>query len=152
MLRAAMTLAAVILLAACGPARSTESFTDAESSGSASSATPDDETLAALDDDDDEAEETVAQREFDEGRAREAAEDEVGSDTYIGSGSTYGCTDDCSGHEAGFEYARDHGYEDAMSTPSQSFDEGHRAFGEAVEEKLEEKRAAFESGDTEYDQ
>ncbi len=81
---------------------------------------------------------------FDEDAAREAAEDEVASDSYQSIGSPYGCTDDCSGHEAGFAWRRDNGY----STPgnSNSFYEGGQAFDDAVEEAVDEKRDDYENG------
>lgn len=83
--------------------------------------------------------------DFDEDAAREAAEEEVGSDSYTGVGAPYGCTEDCSGHEAGFNWRRDNGY--AASGNSQSFDEGGRAFDEAVDDRVEEMRDGYESGE-----
>ena len=81
---------------------------------------------------------------FDEDAAREAAEEEVGSDSYAGVGAPYGCTDDCSGHEAGFNWRRDNGY--SASGTSQSFDEGGRAFDEAVDDRVDEMRDNYDSG------
>jgi hypothetical protein len=79
---------------------------------------------------------------FDEDAARSAAEDELASEGYDYS---YGCTDDCSGHEAGWQWRAEHGY----STPgySNSFDEGGRAFDEAVEERVDEMRSDYEAGE-----
>lgn len=78
---------------------------------------------------------------FDEGAARAAAEDELASSGYD---LRYGCTEDCSGHDAGWEWRAGHGY----STPgySNSFDEGGRAFDEALEERVDEMRWEYEAG------
>lgn len=42
----------------------------------------------------------------------------------------YECTDDCSGHQAGYDWAEEKGIadEDSCSTPSQSFNEGCQSF------------------------
>ena len=42
----------------------------------------------------------------------------------------YVCTDDCSGHQAGYDWAEEKGIydEDSCSTPSQSFNEGCQSF------------------------
>jgi hypothetical protein len=78
---------------------------------------------------------------FDESAARAAAEDELASEGY---NHAYGCTDDCSGHDAGWKWRADHGY----STPgnSNSFYEGGRAFDEALDERVEEMRNEYEAG------
>ena len=79
---------------------------------------------------------------FDEDAARNAAEEELASEGYDFS---YGCTVDCSGHEAGWQWRADNGY----STPgnSNSFDEGGLAFDEALEERVDEMRDQYDSGD-----
>lgn len=82
---------------------------------------------------------------FDEDAAREVAEDEIAGETYVGIGRPYGCTDDCSGHEAGFRYRADNGYA-GYNADSPSFNEGGQAFEEAVEERVEEMREEYESG------
>lgn len=48
----------------------------------------------------------------------------------------YSCTQDCSGHEAGYEWARDKGISDPdeCSGNSNSFAEGCRAFAEEQQE------------------
>ncbi len=48
------------------------------------------------------------------------------SDTFHG----YDCTDDCSGHEAGYQWAEDKGLSsgDECDTPSNSFNEGCQAY------------------------
>ncbi len=80
--------------------------------------------------------------------AREAAEEEIGSDTYAGIGMPYGCADDCSGHEAGFAWRRDNGY--VTSGNSNSFREGAQAFEDTVEERIEEMENEYEDGEEPY--
>ena len=50
------------------------------------------------------------------------------ADTFDG----YECTDDCSGHQAGYEWAEENDIddEDSCDTPSQSFNEGCQSFVE----------------------
>ena len=81
---------------------------------------------------------------FDEDAARDAAEEEITDESYQSIGSPYGCTDDCSGHEAGFAWRRDNGF--ASPGNSNSFDEGGRAFDEAVEDRVDEMRSDYENG------
>ena len=78
---------------------------------------------------------------FDEQAAREEAEAEVASEGYSGP-----CTFDCSGHDAGFTYAAE-GNPDGGQSDSQSFDEGQEAHEEAVQERVEEARTAYEDGE-----
>jgi hypothetical protein len=76
---------------------------------------------------------------IDEDEARERAADDVPY-SYSAAGSPYGCTEDCSGHEAGYRWAADNGVTDGScyGGDSPSFDEGCRAYGEAIEERAEE--------------
>lgn len=90
-------------------------------------------------------EEREGREPFDEDAAREEAEDEIAGETYAGIGTPYGCTDDCSGHEAGFRYRADNGYA-GYNVDSPSFNEGGQAFEDAVEERVEEMRDEYESG------
>ncbi|WP_367256265.1 hypothetical protein [Pseudomonas sp. stari2] len=50
------------------------------------------------------------------------------ADTFDG----YECTDDCSGHQAGYDWAEQKGIDDenSCSTPSESFNEGCQSFVE----------------------
>lgn len=50
----------------------------------------------------------------------------VSADTF----DEYECTDDCSGHQAGYDWAGDNDIddEDSCDTPSQSFNEGCQSF------------------------
>ncbi|MES3027743.1 MAG: hypothetical protein V4820_07825 [Pseudomonadota bacterium] len=87
----------------------------------------------------------IEREPFDDDAARERAEDEVGADTYVGIGMPNGCSDDCSGHEAGFRYRADHGYT-GFNADSPSFNEGGQAFEEAVEDRVEAMRDDYEGG------
>jgi len=83
---------------------------------------------------------------FDEDAAKEAAENDLSSESYDYS---YGCTSDCSGHEAGWRWRADNGY----TTPgnSNSFYEGGQAFDNAVDDRVDEMRNAHEAGEqTDY--
>jgi hypothetical protein len=98
----------------------------------------------------DEADDEEEEREpFDEYAAKRKAERDVASDSYMGIGSPYGCTSDCSGHEAGFAHRRDNGYV-AYSADSQSFTEGAQAYEDEVEERVDEMRSSYESGEEQY--
>lgn len=79
---------------------------------------------------------------FDEDEAYATAEEELAAEGYD---YRYGCTEDCSGHEAGWQWRADNGY----STPgySNSFDEGGRAFDEAVDERVDEMRDSYDAGE-----
>ncbi len=52
----------------------------------------------------------------------------ISADTFDG----YECTDDCSGHQAGYDWAEEKGIgdENSCSTPSESFNEGCQSFVE----------------------
>lgn len=78
---------------------------------------------------------------FDEDAARSAAEDELASEEYDYS---YGCTDDCSGHEAGWQWRAENGY--TPNSWSQSFNEGAYAYEDAVEARVEEMRDEYDAG------
>jgi len=68
------------------------------------------------------------------------AEAEVQGTTYADQGEPYGCTDDCSGHEAGYPWADDNDVTDPddCGGDSQSFIEGCQAHAEAYQEALRE--------------
>jgi hypothetical protein len=88
--------------------------------------------------------EAVAARTHDEDaareRAEEAARDAVSGTTYEEQGRPYGCTDDCSGHDAGYRWAEENDVTDASdcSGNSQSFVAGCEAYAEAYEEAKQE--------------
>lgn len=70
----------------------------------------------------------------------------MASSSYVAEGTTYGCTEDCSGHEAGWQWRAQTGFE-GNNPDSPSFEEGGRAFDEAVEERVTEMRDEYEAGD-----
>jgi len=83
--------------------------------------------------------------DFNEDRAGEAARELLSGETYeatVGSGD---CTDDCSGHEAGWRWAQEGN--DCGGGESDSFDQGCEALAAQVEERVESARAAYEAGD-----
>lgn len=73
----------------------------------------------------------------DNAQASDVDASEVEADGYSG------CTDDCSGHEAGFEWARDNDLADESecSGDSNSFVEGCEQFVQARQERAEEQAA-----------
>lgn len=84
---------------------------------------------------------------FDEYDAQRQAEREMALRGYDYS---YGCTVDCSGHEAGWQWRAETGAE-TYGNPygygnSQSFGEGAVAFEEAVRGRVEEMRDEYDSG------
>lgn len=74
-----------------------------------------------------------------ESRGAEAF-DAMASSSYTLEGMPYGCTDDCSGHEAGWRWAADNLITDPYMCGgnSQSFVAGCQAFAEAVQARAEE--------------
>ncbi|MEO7865549.1 MAG: hypothetical protein ABIR63_06775 [Sphingomicrobium sp.] len=126
-----LALASTLSLSACSSSDS--SYTDAVETRSASFTYGSEEPEAES-------------AEFDEDAARADAQQEADDDGYSGS-----CTVDCSGHDAGFEWAAE-GHDDRGTSNSRSFDEGQEAYEEAVEERLEEKRQEFddEGAESEY--
>jgi hypothetical protein len=82
-----------------------------------------------------------------EDRAADAASDAVAGTTYSDQGAPYGCTDDCSGHEAGYKWAEDKEITDPddCGGDSNSFREGCVAYAEAYQQAKEE--AADEARD-----
>jgi hypothetical protein len=75
-----------------------------------------------------------------EERAAEAAESELASTTFEEARGASDCTEDCSGHEAGFEWARDHAVTDISECGgnSESFQRGCEAYAEELEERRAE--------------
>lgn len=84
--------------------------------------------------------------EFDESEARQDAMYELDDESFEDIGDTSLCTIDCSGHDAGFEWARDNEITDSFDCGgnSQSFIEGCEAYAEAVEERLDEIQSDYE--------
>ena len=73
-------------------------------------------------------------------QAYENAEDQLSHESFEEVGDTSQCTEDCSGHDAGFEWARDQGVTDPSecSGDSQSFIEGCEAYASAIESQAED--------------
>ncbi len=80
---------------------------------------------------------------IDEDAIAETAREAVEDSTYVDAGAPYGCTEDCSGHEAGFAWARDNEVEDANDCGgnSYSFIEGCQAYAEELETAREDAEA-----------
>ena len=76
-----------------------------------------------------------------EDTARENAAADVPM-TYEEAGQPYGCTEDCGGHGAGYQWAIDN----VVTSPddcggnSYSFEEGCRSYGEEIDARVEEMR------------
>ena len=77
--------------------------------------------------------------DFDEDAARADAVADVSASDFSTVGDTSQCTDDCGGHDAGFEWAKENGVTDESecSGDSQSFIEGCEAFAQSVEQQVE---------------
>ncbi len=91
------------------------------------------------------ADEAPPEAEFDEDAARDRAVDDLSFESYSSVGQPYGCTDDCSGHEAGFEWAKENGVTDGSCYgDSTSFTEGCQAYADAIEEKVDEYRTGYD--------
>jgi hypothetical protein len=83
---------------------------------------------------------------FDEDVAVERAIDDLNYETYGSVGEPYGCTEDCSGHEAGFEWAKENGVTDGSCYgDSESFNEGCQAYADAIEDQVSEYRQSDDS-------
>ena len=83
---------------------------------------------------------------FDEDDARQAAESDLSLESYRSIGRPYGCTEDCSGHEAGFKYRARKGYGSRIEGDydARSFRQGQQAYDDEVDRKVEEAREAYE--------
>jgi hypothetical protein len=79
-------------------------------------------------------------------QAYESSRDELSDASFEDVGDSGQCTNDCSGHEAGFDWARDQGVADVSecSGSSQSFVEGCEAYASAIESGAQEE---LESGE-----
>lgn len=87
--------------------------------------------------------------DFDEEQAREAAQTVLSGDTYEATQGSSDCTDDCGGHDAGWQWAKDGN--DCGSGDSASFDAGCRAFQEATDERVEEARQRYSDGESTFE-
>ena len=79
-------------------------------------------------------------------QAYETAGEQLSDASFEDVGDISQCTDDCGGHDAGFEWAREQGVTDSSecSRDSQSFVEGCEAYASALETQAEDE---LESGE-----
>jgi hypothetical protein len=74
-------------------------------------------------------------------QAYDNAADSLADADFEDVGDTSQCTQDCSGHDAGFAWARDNGISDSSDCTgdSQSFVEGCQAYVDALDEEADEE-------------
>ena len=76
--------------------------------------------------------------EFDEDAARDEAVSELSGQTFQDVGDTSRCTQDCSGHDAGWQWAQDHDVTDSSEcSGSGSFEDGCEAYVEELDSRIE---------------
>lgn len=127
-MRVFVALAAVALLTGCGS--SPEPIADEESEDTSMEAVAADAMAAA------DAAAATGDAPIDEEKGGETySEYDARRDSYAGSRGTYagdGCTEDCGGHDAGYQWAEARGITDPDSCggKSWSFEEGCRAYAE----------------------
>jgi hypothetical protein len=86
---------------------------------------------------------------FDEDSARSDAIADVSALSFEDAGDTSDCIDDCSGHNAGFEWAKENAAGDpsVCSGNGDSFVEGCEAFSQAVENHVTKMREEWNAGE-----
>ena len=91
----------------------------------------------------------ASENPIDPGVVREKVVGDLSSQTFEDVGDNAACTDDCSGHNAGFEWAKDHDIDDESECRgnSASFIEGCQTYEQTVEEKVDEERTKAEEGE-----
>lgn len=91
--------------------------------------------------------------DFHEDGARADAATDIGASSFIEVGDTSTCTEDCSGHDAGFEWAKENGVTDTSECGgrSSSFIEGCESFAQAIQEQVDDQRTDYEDGGSEED-
>ncbi|GAA4714913.1 hypothetical protein GCM10023325_08730 [Sphingomonas lutea] len=74
-------------------------------------------------------------------QAYETAQDQLSGATFQDVGDTSDCTDDCGGHDAGFDWAKEEGVTDPSecSGDSQSFVEGCETYAATLETLAEDE-------------
>ena len=84
--------------------------------------------------------------DFDEDDARQEAESDLSSESYRSIGRPYGCTEDCSGHEAGFKYRARKGYGSRIEGDydAQSFRQGQQAYDDEVDRRVDDAREEYD--------
>ncbi|WP_172799848.1 hypothetical protein [Croceicoccus bisphenolivorans] len=139
-----------MVLAACGSEASTSDYDEYSEDGYYADGDVEEDESASYDgsysggygsyaDDEEERE------EFDEDEARRVARDQLASEGYD---MSYGCTIDCSGHEAGWQWGAENGY--STYGNSQSFHEGTMAFEDALDARVREMEDDYEDGEEVY--
>ena len=79
--------------------------------------------------------------EFDEDAAREDAVSDLSGQVFQDVGDTSRCTEDCSGHDAGWQWAQDNDVTDSYDcSGSGSFEDGCQAYVEELESRVDEAR------------
>jgi hypothetical protein len=85
--------------------------------------------------------------EFDEDTARDQAVSDLSDQTFQDVGDTSRCTEDCSGHDAGWQWAQDNDVTDGSEcSGSGSFEDGCQAYVEELESQVELAREDEEAG------
>ena len=83
--------------------------------------------------------------EFDEDAAREDAASELSDQTFQDAGDTSRCTGDCSGHDAGWQWAQEHEVTDSSECAgSGSFEDGCEAYVEELDSRVDDARETAE--------
>lgn len=79
-------------------------------------------------------------------QAYENAQDQLSGTSFEDTGDTSDCTEDCSGHDAGYNWAQEQGITDPSDCGgnSQSFVEGCQAYAGAVEEAADDELSGEE--------
>lgn len=81
--------------------------------------------------------------DFDENSARGAAVSNLSGTTFQDVGDTSRCTDDCSGHDAGWQWAQDNDVTDSSEcSGTGSFSDGCEAYVEELDSQVEDAREA----------
>lgn len=90
---------------------------------------------------DERAETSEERADFDEDTARDAAVSDLSGQAFQDVGDTSRCTEDCSGHDAGWQWAQDHDVTDSSEcSGSGSFEDGCQAYVEELDSRVEEAR------------
>lgn len=81
---------------------------------------------------------------------REDAVADLSGQSFQDVGDTSRCTADCSGHDAGWQWAQDHDVTDSSEcSGSGSFEDGCLAYVEELDSQVEEAREEDQQGDEE---
>jgi len=79
--------------------------------------------------------------EFDEDEAKDSAVSDLNGQTFQDVGDTSRCTQDCSGHDDGWQWAQDNDVRNASDcSGSGSFEDGCEAYVEELDNRVQEAR------------